>query len=156
RTMSGPVHTLQAHPWHGVSPGPGAPDIVTCFIEVVPTDTVKYELDKETGLLKLDRPQRYSSLCPSLYGFVPRTLCATRVAERCRERTGRVVARGDGDPMDVCVLTEKSIPKGGFLVQARPVGGLRMIDGDEADDKILAVLDKDLAFGTIDDIARVP
>src|SRR5262245_65909815 len=58
-----------AHPWHGVSPGDDAPDVLTVYIEMVPTDTVKYEVDKASGLLRADRPQKYSALCPTLYGF---------------------------------------------------------------------------------------
>jgi inorganic pyrophosphatase len=131
---------FRAHPWHGVELGAGAPAIVTAYIEIVPTDTVKYEIDKATGLLKVDRPQRFSNVCPTLYGFLPRTLCADRVGAYCGEQTGRTGIVGDGDPMDVCVLTEKSIGHGDLLVQAIPIGGLRMIDANEADDKIIAVM----------------
>ena len=106
----------------------------------MPTDTVKYEMDKDTGILRMDRPQQYSNVCPSLYGFMPQTLCGDRVAALCMERTGRRGIVGDGDPMDICVLTEREIPHGDILVEAMPIGGLRMIDGDEADDKIVAVL----------------
>ena len=74
---------FQAHPWHGVPIGPDAPHVVTAYIEIVPTDTVKYEIDKLTGLLKVDRPQKYSNFCPSLYGFVPQTLCTDSVAALC-------------------------------------------------------------------------
>ena len=73
---------FRAHPWHGVAIGPDSPEIVNVYIEIVPTDTVKYELDKATGNLKVDRPQKYSNICPTLYGFIPQTLCAERVAER--------------------------------------------------------------------------
>ncbi|MCE9628376.1 MAG: inorganic diphosphatase, partial [Candidatus Eisenbacteria bacterium] len=73
---------FQAHPWHGIAAGPKAPEIVTVFIELVPSDTVKYEIDKPTGFLKLDRPQRYSSLSPEPYGFIHRTLCAEQSAQR--------------------------------------------------------------------------
>ncbi|MBA3321706.1 MAG: inorganic diphosphatase, partial [Pyrinomonadaceae bacterium] len=66
---------FQAHPWHGVAPGENAPAVVNAYIELVPTDTVKYELDKVSGHLRLDRPQRYSSLCPMPYGFIPQTYC---------------------------------------------------------------------------------
>mgnify|MGYP003694373673 CR=1 FL=1 len=120
---------FRAHPWHGVSMGKDAPRVVTTYIEIVPTDTVKYEMDKLTGILRMDRPQQYSNVCPSLYGFIPRTLCAERVGALCSERTGRPGIQGDGDPMDVCVLTEKEISHGDILVQAIPIGGLRMIDG---------------------------
>ena len=146
---------FQAHPWHGVPPGDPA-GVVNAYIEIVPSDVVKYELDKPSGHLRIDRPQRYSSLPPSLYGFIPQTYCGERVAARTVERTGVAGLRGDGDPMDVCVLTEKANAQGGFLLHARPVGGLRMVDGDEADDKVLAVLEQDLVFGKMDDISQVP
>ena len=149
---------FQAHPWHGVGPGEGAPSVVRAYVEIVPTDTVKYELDKATGHLRLDRPQRFSSLPPTLYGFIPRTFCDEEVAEFCRLRAGEDcgVERGDGDPMDICVLTEKTFTHGNFLVNVKPVGGLRMIDGAEADDKIIAVLENDIAFGHLEDISEVP
>ena len=146
---------FQAHPWHGVPPGDPA-GVVNAYIEIVPSDVVKYELDKPSGHLRIDRPQRYSSLAPSLYGFIPQTYCGERVAARCAERTGIPGMRGDGDPMDICVLTEKGNAHGGFLLHARPVGGLRMVDGDEADDKVLAVLEQDLVFGKMQDISQVP
>ncbi len=134
---------FQAHPWHGVAPGSKAPETVKAYIEIVPTDAVKYELDKESGHLHVDRPQRFSSLCPSLYGFIPQTLCGDEVAALSAERQGGagVDIKGDGDPMDICVLTEKTFAQGNFFVQARPIGGLRMIDGEQADDKIIAVLE---------------
>src|SRR5262245_64272527 len=96
----------RAHPWHGIPIGDGAPEIVTAFIEIVPTDTVKYEIDKHTGYLKADRPQQFSNILPSLYGLVPQTLCAERIAELCAERTGREGIGGDGDPLDICLLSE--------------------------------------------------
>lgn len=146
---------FQAHPWHGVSPGDPA-DVVNAFIEIVPTDTVKYELDKSSGHLRIDRPQRFSSQPPTLYGFIPQTYCGKRVGERCSERTGTKGMRGDGDPMDVCILTEKTVAHGDFFLRARPIGGMRMIDGDEADDKIVAVLESDMAYGDLRDIADSP
>jgi inorganic pyrophosphatase len=149
-------HAFQAHPWHGVSPGDEAPQTVTAYIELVPTDTVKYELDKETGILRLDRPQQFSSHCPTPYGFIPRTFCGPQVARRAAERTGLKDIQGDGDPMDICVLTEKSITNGNLLVRAVPIGGLRMIDGNEADDKIIAVLESDLAYGEVQHLAQSP
>ena len=153
RTMLGTL--LQAHPWHGVSPGDPA-GVVEAFIEIVPTDTVKYELDKASGHLRIDRPQRFSSQPPTLYGFIPQTYCGPRVGARCSERTGTAGFRGDGDPIDVCVLTEKAVAHGNFFLRARPIGGLRMIDGDEADDKIVAVLEDDMAYGELRDIADAP
>jgi inorganic pyrophosphatase len=148
---------FQAHPWHGVEPGADSPRVVNAYIEIVPTDAVKYELDKTSGHLKVDRPQRFSSFPPTLYGFVPQTFCGERVGELCRERVGGGGAmRGDGDPMDICVLTERPAAHAGFLVRARPIGGLRMIDGNEADDKIIAVLEKDVSYGHIEDLAAAP
>jgi inorganic pyrophosphatase len=129
---------------------------VTVYIEIVPTDTVKYEVDKATGILRIDRPQQYSNVCPSLYGFLPRTYCAERVGARCTERTGRPGIVGDGDPLDICVLTEKEITHGDILVRAVPIGGLRMIDGNEADDKIVAVLEGDAVFGSYTDVGECP
>jgi len=147
---------FQRHPWHGVPIGPHAPDLVTCYIEIVPTDTVKYELDKVTGHLKIDRPQKYSSVCPTLYGLLPQTLCGERVADACRQRTGRSDIVGDGDPMDICVLSERPISHGDVLLRAIPIGGLRMIDHDQADDKIIAVLKDDPAYGNWTDIYQCP
>lgn len=147
---------FKSHPWHGVSIGAGAPGKITVYVEMVPTDTVKYELDKETGLLTVDRPQKYSNVPPCLYGLVPRTLCAEAVAALCAERTGRTGLVGDMDPLDICVITEKHIPHGNIVVQAEPVGGLRMLDGSEVDDKIVAVLHGDAVYGTAREIGDLP
>jgi inorganic pyrophosphatase len=147
---------LRAHPWHGVDLGAEAPDVVTAYIEIVPTDTVKYELDKASGILRVDRPQRYSNVCPSLYGFLPRTYCAERIAARCMERTGLTGIRGDGDPLDLCVLTESVFSRSDLLVRAVPIGGLRMVDGQDADDKIVAVLWQDATYGHLRDLADLP
>ncbi len=146
---------FQAHPWHGVSPGdPHA--AVQVYVEIVPTDVVKYELDKPSGHLRVDRPNRYSSLAPMPYGFVPRTFCGPRVGARFTERCGGAAVTGDGDPIDICVLTEKAFGSGNFLCLARPIGGLRMLDGDQADDKIVAVLQSDLAYGHVRELSEVP
>jgi inorganic pyrophosphatase len=147
---------FQAHPWHGVSAGPDAPDEVVAYIEIVPADAVKYELDKESGHLNLDRPQRYSSFCPTLYGFVPQTYCAEQTAQRALDRTGLKGISGDGDPLDICVLTEKSFSHGDFFLRARPIGGLTMIDRNEADDKIIAVLVDDVVYGKLRDLSEAP
>jgi inorganic pyrophosphatase len=146
----------KSHPWHGVNIGSEAPKIVTTFIEVVPSDTIKYEIDKETGYLKIDRPQRFSNIIPTLYGFIPQTYCGQQVAKYCIEKTGRKEIFGDGDPLDICVLTERNITHGDILLQALPIGGFRMIDGDEADDKIIAVLKQDEAYSEWKDITDVP
>ena len=151
-----PKQLFQAHPWHGVRPGVNAPQSVSAYIEIVPTDAVKYELDKASGHLKVDRPQRFSSMCPTLYGFIPQTFCGIEVAALCAARAGREGIEGDGDPMDICVLSEKTFAHGSFFLNARPVGGLRMIDGQQADDKILAVLESDLAYGQLQNIGDVP
>ena len=156
-----PLHELfsvlfQAHPWHGVAPGDDAPNTVNVYVEIVPTDVVKYELDKSSGHLRLDRPQRFSSLCPTPYGFIPQTCCGDTVAELCCELTGLTGIKGDGDPMDICVLTEKTIDHSNFFVRALPIGGFRMIDGVEADDKIIAVLESDVAFGHVRELTAVP
>jgi inorganic pyrophosphatase len=145
-----------AHPWHGVPIGSDWPRSVTVYVEIVPTDAVKYELDKATGLLKVDRPQMYSNVCPSLYGLIPQTLCGDRVATLCMERTGRKGIVGDEDPMDICVLTEKPISHGNVLVRAIPIGGLQMLDGNEADDKIIAVLAGDAVYGDFGDVGECP
>ena len=149
-------HMFQAHPWHGVSPRLETPELINAYIEIVPTDAVKYELDKTSGHLRVDRPQRFSSLCPALYGFIPRTYCGREVAELVIQRTGLSGIEGDKDPMDICVLSEKTFAHGSFFVRARPIGGLRMIDGRQADDKIIAVLEGDLAYGGIGEIDEVP
>ena len=146
----------RSHPWHGIDIGDKAPEIVMTYIEMVPTDTVKYEMDKISGYLRLDRPQRYSNVVPALYGFVPRTLTGPAVAARCMERTGKKRIKGDGDAMDICILTEKDIAHGDILVYARPIGGFRMIDGNEADDKIIAVLYNDAVYGVFNDITDCP
>jgi inorganic pyrophosphatase len=147
---------FQAHPWHGVSPGVNAPAMVNAYVEIVPTDAVKYELDKASGHLRVDRPQRFSSMCPTLYGFIPQTYCGEQVAKLCADRTGTTDIKGDGDPMDICVLTEKTFAHGSFFLMAKPIGGLRMIDGHQADDKIIAILDADLAFGHFTEITECP
>ena len=142
--------TDKAHPWHGIEIGENAPGEVTVFIEIVPRDTVKYEVDKSSGYLRVDRPQRTSSQPPALYGFVPQTYCAAKVAKLAG------VERGDGDPLDICVLSERPITKSEIVVPARVVGGLQIIDRGEADDKIIAVLQGDYVWGDADDIDHVP
>ena len=149
-----PIH--KAHPWHGMPLGEEAPHIINCYIEIVPTDTVKYELDKTTGILKVDRPQKFSNLCPTLYGFLPKTYCGDLVAEYCMKKTGRSHIQGDGDPLDICVLTEKVIPRGDIMLTAYPIGGFRMIDNHQADDKIIAVLMEDFIYETYKDIRDCP
>ncbi|TAE33426.1 MAG: inorganic pyrophosphatase [Cytophagales bacterium] len=147
---------FKAHPWHGIPVGKQAPEVVTAFIEIVPTDTVKYEIDKETGYLKIDRPQQYSNVIPALYGFIPQTYCGDHIAQLASERAGRLVAEGDGDPLDLCVLSEREITHGDIILQAIPVGGFRLIDKGEADDKIIAVLKGDAMYGKFRDVSELP
>ena len=145
----------KGHPWHGISPGEKAPETITAFIEIVPTDTVKYEIDKASGWLKVDRPQIFSVSVPALYGFIPQTLCDKKVAAHCMQNTGKQNIIGDQDPLDILVLTEKNISNGGILVQAIPIGGLLMIDKNEADDKIIAVMKDDAVYGNLTDISQI-
>ncbi|GHB64637.1 inorganic pyrophosphatase [Persicitalea jodogahamensis] len=152
--MNANVH--KAHPWHGIPIGEKSPEIVTAFIEIVPTDTVKYEIDKQTGYLKIDRPQKYSNIVPALYGFIPKTYCGEQIALLAQERSGRDVMEGDGDPLDICVLCEKIISHGDIICEARPIGGIRLIDKGEADDKIIAVLKGDEVYGAYQDLNEVP
>jgi inorganic pyrophosphatase len=151
------IPQFRAHPWHGVPIGDDAPETVTCYIEIVPTDTVKFEIDKASGILRVDRPQKFSNHCPSLYGFIPQTFCGDGVGALCAKsiRSKRKI-RGDGDPMDICVLTERTILHGDLLVRARPIGGFKLVDRAEADDKIIAVLEGDGMYANITDIREVP
>lgn len=147
---------FKPHPWHGIPLGEKAPDLVNCYIEIVPTDTVKYEIEKTTGYLKLDRPQRFSNASPCLYGLVPQTFCGSHVAALAAERTGRHGIQGDQDPLDICIFSERPVTHGDLLLEAIPIGGLRMLDHNEADDKIVAVLKDDAVYGAITDIAGFP
>jgi len=146
-----PVQRFRPHPWHGLEVGPDPPRVLQAFIEITPFDLMKYEVDKESGYLRVDRPQRSSAQHPALYGFVPRTYCAARVA-----RLAPGAKRGDGDPLDICVLSERAIARNEILVRARVIGGLQMIDNGEADDKIIGVLENDYVWGGARDLRDVP
>lgn len=147
----------KAHPWHGIPTGDKVPQEVTVFIEIVPRDTVKYEVDKETGYLKIDRPQQYSNVVPANYGFIPQTYCAERIAALARDgAAGLEVTEGDGDPLDILVLSEHHIPRGDIILKARPIGGFCLIDGGEADDKIIATLVGDKVYENFGDISELP
>jgi inorganic pyrophosphatase len=126
-------------------------DIVQVYIEMTTDDVVKYELDKSSGFLMVDRPQRTTSSPPALYGFIPRTYCAEEVAKRCAD-----VDVADGDPLDICVWSERHITRADIVLKARVVGGIQMIDDGEADDKIVAVLEGDNIWGDVHDIADLP
>ena len=147
---------FKSHPWHGVSIGENAPSIVTAFIEIVPTDTVKYEIDKASGYLKIDRPQKYSNITPSLYGFIPQTYCGEAIAKFAALKSGKEITKGDGDPLDVCVLTEHHITRGDIILPVIPIGGFRMIDKGEADDKIIAIMKGDAVYDQWNDISKLP
>ena len=146
----------KSHPWHGIEVGDNAPNVITAFIEMVPTDTVKYELDKVSGYIKIDRPQKDSNVIPALYGFVPQSFCGESVANYCMQQSGREDIVGDSDPLDICVLTERDVSHGDIIVNARPIGGFRMLDGNEADDKIIAVLSHDVTYSGYTDISELP
>src|SRR5678809_418268 len=118
---------FRPHPWHGLDTGPEPPELLYAFIEITPFDLIKYEVDKQSGYLRIDRPQRGSSQPPALYGFIPRTYCATRV-----RRLSPKSKKGDGDPLDICVLSERPIARSEILIRARVVGGLQMVDGRDA------------------------
>lgn len=150
------LQTHKAHPWHGVEIGDDAPREITVFIEIVPQDTVKYEIDKETGFLKIDRPQQYSNVIPANYGFVPKTFCGARVAELASEKSGKRIEKGDGDPLDILVFSEHFIPRGDILLKAAPIGGFCLIDNGEADDKIVAVLKGDKVYEQYAEMEDMP
>jgi len=146
-----PFFSWRPHPWHGLEVGPEAPSLVHAYIEITPFDLVKYEIDKTTGYMRVDRPQRTSSQPPTLYGFIPRTFCG----ERVRALTPSA-EKGDGDPLDICVISERPISRSEVILNSRVVGGLKMIDNGEADDKIIAVLEKDNVWGHVKDIQELP
>jgi len=139
------------HPWHGLEVGEDQPRIVNAYIEMTPFDAVKYEVDKTTGYLRVDRPQLTSSMTPTLYGFIPQTYCAERV-----QALSPKSKCGDGDPLDICVITERPINRGEVILKARVIGGIQMIDNGEADDKIIAILDNDPFWTTANDIGDMP
>lgn len=146
-----PFFRWRPHPWHGLEVGDNAPKVVNAFIELTPFDTIKYEVDKKTGYMRVDRPQRSSSLPPSLYGFIPRTYCGNHVGELSKEDV-----KGDRDPLDICVLSERPIDRNEVILSARVIGGLHMVDHDEADDKIISVLDNDTYYADIQSVNDLP
>ncbi|QRN83133.1 inorganic pyrophosphatase [Chloroflexota bacterium] len=146
-----PFYRWRPHPWHGLETGPEPPKNVYAFIEITPFDSIKYEVDKETGYIFVDRPQRTSSLPPALYGFIPRTYCGEHVRE-----LSEGALRGDGDPLDICVISERPINRGEIFLKAVVVGVIQLLDHKEADDKIIAVLSNDNIYGQIQDISELP
>ncbi|MEM7154711.1 MAG: inorganic pyrophosphatase [Myxococcota bacterium] len=146
-----PYYRFRPHPWHGLEAGPKPPRLVHAFVEITPFDHVKYEVDKETGYLRVDRPSRSSSQPPTIYGFVPRTYCGDRV-----NALSPNASRGDGDPLDICVISERPIDRAEIILNAKVIGGLQMVDHGEADDKIIAVLENDNIWSKVDDITALP
>lgn len=125
------------NPWHTVSPGPKAPATVNGIIEIPRNSHAKYELDKESGLIKLDRVLYSAMYYPANYGFIPQTYC------------------DDHDPLDILVLSQITmVPL--CLVSARVIGVMRMLDQGEMDDKIIAVAEHDMSVNYINDISELP
>jgi len=153
KAKSAKVSQFRPHPWHGLPVGPEPPEFLNAYIEITPFDLMKYEVDKDSGYLRVDRPQRSSAQPPTLYGFIPRTYCNEKVRQLAPGSK-----RGDGDPLDICVLSERTIARNEIIVRCRVIGGLQMIDHGEADDKIVAVLENDYVWGharTINDVPSV-
>jgi len=146
-----PFYRWRPHPWHGLDVGDDPPKIVNAFIEITPFDMIKYEVDKKTGYLRVDRPQRSSSMPPSLYGFIPRTYCGNKVGSLSTKTD-----KGDGDPLDLCVLSERPIDRTEVILSTRVIGGIHMIDRGEADDKIITVLDNDKYYEGVKDVSDLP
>ncbi len=150
-TFPKPFYRFRPHPWHGLEVGENPPNLIYAYIEITPFDAVKYEVDKLTGYTIVDRPQRTSAIPPTLYGFVPRTYCDETVRALMPGAT-----RGDGDPLDICVFSERPINRGEIILNVKVVGGLQMLDDGEADDKIIAVLVNDQVWNDVEDISDLP
>lgn len=125
------------NPWHDVSVGNDVPEIVNAIIEIPKNTRAKYELDKESGLLKMDRVLYASMYYPANYGFIPQTYC------------------DDNDPLDILVLSQITIQPL-CLVEAKVIGAMRMLDGNEKDDKIIAVALNDMSVNHIEDVSELP
>jgi inorganic pyrophosphatase len=125
------------NPWHAVPVGEDAPKIVEGIIEIPKGSRSKYELDKNTGMLRLDRILYSSVYYPANYGFIPQTYC------------------DDKDPLDIIVLTQATVlPMS--IMRAKVIGVMRMIDGGEMDDKIIAVSPDDMSINHIETIDDLP
>ena len=125
------------HPWHGISQGAKAPQIVEAFIEIPAYSKVKYELDKDSGHLRMDRVLFSAVHYPQNYGFIPRTL------------------DHDGDPLDILVVMSDAVTPGA-LVEAKVLGVMHMIDQGKIDDKIIAVATGDIAFSKVNELNDLP
>lgn len=126
-----------SNPWHAVPAGDRAPEIVNSIIEIPQNTRAKYELDKDSGLLKLDRVLYSAVYYPANYGFIPRTYC------------------DDKDPLDIVVLCKIDVVPL-CLIDAKVIGAMRMLDGGEMDDKIIAVAENDMSVNHIDDVDELP
>jgi inorganic pyrophosphatase len=126
-----------SHPWHGVPPGDQAPRIVNAVIEIPQGSRAKYEIDKESGLLKLDRVIYSSFYYPCNYGFIPQTY------------------GDDKDPLDILVITSQSV-QALCLIEAKVIGVMQMIDSGDADDKIIAVAANDPSVNHYNNIEELP
>lgn len=131
------MKTRKSNPWHAVEIGSNAPDIVNGIIEIPKHTRAKYELDKESGLLKLDRVLYSSVYYPANYGFIPQTYC------------------DDHDPLDILILSQITIVPM-CIVSAKVIGVMRMMDGGEHDDKIIAVAENDMSVNHYKDISELP
>jgi inorganic pyrophosphatase len=131
--------------------GPNPPEVVHAYVEITPFDLIKYEIDKVTGYMLVDRPQRTSSQPPTLYGFIPRTYCGQRVCALSPD-----AKQGDGDPLDICVISERPLNRAEVILSARVVGVIQAIDGGEADDKIIAILENDRFWQDTTDVSQLP
>lgn len=134
--LFGPMQTV-SHPWHGVATGDQAPRTVTAVIEIPQGSRAKYEIDKESGLLKLDRVIYSSFYYPCNYGFIPRTY------------------GDDKDPLDILVITSMPV-QALCLMDAKVIGVMRMIDSGDADDKIIAVAANDPSVNYYNNIEQLP
>ncbi len=126
-----------SNPWHAVPPGEKAPQVVNAIIEIPQNTRAKYELDKESGLLKLDRVLYSAVYYPANYGFIPRTY------------------GDDKDPLDIVVLCKIDVVPL-CLITAKVIGAMRMLDQGELDDKIIAVAENDMSVNHIADVAELP
>ncbi|AZQ44034.1 inorganic diphosphatase [Nonlabens ponticola] len=128
---------MKTHPWHDISPGDNVPETVTGIIEIPKNTRAKYELDKESGMLILDRVIYSSMYYPTNYGFIPQTYC------------------DDNDPLDILVLSQiEIVPM--CLVEAKVIGVMQMMDGGEMDDKIIAVAANDMSVAHFNDVHELP
>lgn len=125
------------NPWHDVDSGAEAPEFLTAIIEIPKGSKIKYEMDKHSGLIKVDRILMSSVMYPANYGFIPRSYC------------------GDGDPLDILVLgQEPVVPLS--IMRAKPIGVMKMLDQGDADDKIIAVHADDPEFAHYDTLEQLP